>query len=97
MKRLFGCILVILGLAALNASAVEKKNPADTNGDGKVSKQEDCDAEARKAEKAGKEFNKAATEKKFAKKDKNGDGFLDADELAGKAKTPTAPDAPEEE
>lgn len=93
MKRLFGGVLIVLGLVAMQASAVEKKNPMDTNGDGKVSKQEFCDAAAKRAEKAGKEFKKGMAEKQFKAKDANGDGFLTAEELAAKPQAPKAPKA----
>ncbi|MCU0857608.1 MAG: hypothetical protein MUC65_04295 [Pontiellaceae bacterium] len=97
MKRLVGFILIGLGVVVLNVSAEEKKNPADANGDGKVSKQEYCDREAAKAKRDGKEYNQAEAEKKFAKKDKDGNGFLEGDELISKPKTPAAPAAPKSE
>lgn len=93
MKRLFGGVLIVLGLAVMQASAVEKKNPMDTNGDGKISKQEFCDARQKAAEKAGKEFKKAIVEKQFKAKDTNGDGFLTAEELVAKPQAPKAPKA----
>lgn len=86
MKRLVGCAMVVLGLAAIQAGAAQKAGPMDKNSDGKVCKQEFCDSAAAKAEKAGKEFKKAAVEKQFAAKDVNKDGFLTGDELVAKPK-----------
>ncbi len=81
MKRMFGCIVMVLGLAVIQATAAEKKNPMDTNGDGKVSKEEFCAQQAKNAEKAGKPFKKENAEKNFAARDVNGDGFLTGAEL----------------
>ncbi len=88
MKRLFG-IVVVAGLTGMSAFA-EKAGPADANSDGKVSKQEFVDMLSQKASKAGKEVNKAAFEKQFKAKDKNGDGFLTKDELAPAKPKPQA-------
>ena len=91
MKRLIGCAMVVLGLAAIQAGAAEKAGPMDKNSDGKVSKQEFVDAQSAKLQKAGKEVKTAAIEKQFAAKDKNGDGFLTGDELVAAPKAPKAP------
>ena len=88
MKRLFGSALIVMGLTVMSASAAEKKSPMDTNDDGKVSKQEFCDARSKAMEKAGKKFNEAATEKQFSARDANKDGFLTGDELVAKPQAP---------
>jgi len=94
MKRFGWAMLMVLGLGVCTVLAEEKKNPADADGDGKVSKQEFMDREASKAQKDGKEFNAAAAEKKFAKTDKDGNGFLEGEELVKKPKTPHSPEVP---
>ena len=86
MKHWLFSMLILMGFAVLQASAAPKRIPADANKDGKVSKQEFCDAQAKKMEKAGKEFNAKAAEKQFAAKDKDGNGFLTAEELSKKGK-----------
>ena len=58
MKRMFGCVVIVLGLVVIQATAAEKKSPMDTNGDGKVSKEEFCAYQAKRAEKDGKPFKK---------------------------------------
>ena len=87
MKRMFGCMVMVLGLAVIQVPAAEKKSPMDTDGDGKVSKEEFCAQQAKNAEKAGKKFVLANAEKNFAARDVNGDGFLTGDELIPPPKT----------
>jgi hypothetical protein len=85
MKRVFCGAMVVLGLAAMQASA-EKAGPADANSDGKITKQEFCAKQAETAKKAGKEFKTGAAEKLFATKDLNGDGVLTKDEMGAPKK-----------
>ncbi len=87
MKRLLFSVMVLMGFA-IQASAAPKGNPMDADKDGKVSMQEFCDATAARVQKAGREFRKAGVEKQFKDKDKNGDGFLTADELVPSPKAP---------
>lgn len=86
MKRLF--CSVVIGVALVSVPALAQKMAADTDGDGKVSKQEHLDASAKLAEKTGKPFNQAFAEKVFEKRDKNGDGFITADEVAAPQSKP---------
>ncbi|MFA7257784.1 MAG: hypothetical protein WC047_09450 [Kiritimatiellales bacterium] len=89
MRRLFSGVVIVMVLVAMQAVA-GKAGWMDMNADGKVSMQEFCDARAKSAEKAGKEFKKENAEKQFAKKDVNGDGFLTGDELTAKPKASAA-------
>jgi hypothetical protein len=94
MKRSVFGLMVITGLAASQVMAA-KAGPMDANSDGKVSKQEFCDARAKAAKKAGKEFKKAGAEKMFKAKDTNGDGFLSGDELTAVPKPKTVEESEE--
>ena len=93
-------VWALAALMVFGAEAAEKKakgkdkgkgNPIakiDADKDGKVSLEEFvADLEA-KAEKADKEFDADAAEAAFEKKDKDGDGFLTAAEMAGGKKGP---------
>jgi len=82
MKRLLFSVLVLMGFTALQVSAEPKGVSMDADKDGKVSCEEFCAARGKMAEKKGQEFDKAAAEKQFVAKDKDGDGFLTGDELA---------------
>lgn len=86
MKRFFCSVVIGVGLIALPALA--QKMPADSDGDGKVSKQEHLEAAAKLAEKTGKPFNPAFAEKVFEKRDKNGDGFITSDEQSAPVAKP---------
>ncbi len=84
-KQIIAGAVVAATLIACQAQAAEKKaGGADSDGDGKVSKAEFCAAREKAAEKAGKDFDKAAVEKQFAARDKNKDGFLSKDEMPAK-------------
>jgi hypothetical protein len=70
MKKIV--LFSIIALIGLTASAADQ------------TKEQFIAASKARAEKAGKEFNAAATEKQFAAKDTNKDGKLSAEELAAK-------------
>lgn len=90
MKRFLLTILVLIGFVAMDASANEtstnktqaikkpaqKTRTADTNKDGKVSKEEFVALAKKNAEQKGVEFKQKRAESIFAKKDTNKDGFL---------------------
>jgi hypothetical protein len=85
MKKWFILALVACVAATVQAEA-EKKND-DAKGKPKVTTKESYVAWRKKeAEKAGKEFDQAAAEAHFDKRDKNGDGQLTGDEKKGKKK-----------
>jgi hypothetical protein len=84
-KQIIAGAVVAATLIAGQAQAAEKKaGGADSNGDGKICKAEFCAAREKAAEKAGKDFDKAAVEKQFAARDKDKDGFLSGDEMPSK-------------
>ena len=78
MKRLIFGMMVAGTLGVMQAAAEDSK---DTNGDGKISKQEFLTARAARAKQAGREVDAAADEELFKKLDKNEDGVLTSDEL----------------
>ncbi|VGO19746.1 EF-hand domain-containing protein [Pontiella sulfatireligans] len=88
MKRLLLTMLVLVGFVAMDASAkekpAEKTRTADTDKDGKVSKEEFLALAKKNAEKKGIEYNQKRAENIFAKKDTNKDGFLTADDVVKK-------------
>jgi hypothetical protein len=76
-KRLLFSVMVLMGFA-IQASAALMDMDADK--DGKVSLQEYSDAIENSKKEKGEEFRKAVAERQFGRQDKNGDGFLTADE-----------------
>jgi len=65
---------VVLAVAMMMVAGVQAQEKAP------MTKDEFIAAQQKRAEKKGKEFDLAKTEEAFAKKDKNGDGVLTADE-----------------
>ena len=65
---------VMLAVAMMMVAGVQAQEKAS------MTKDEFIAAQQKKAEKKGKEFDLARTEEMFAKRDKNGDGVLTADE-----------------
>lgn len=85
MKKWFVWALVAMMAVGVQAADKKKGNKGsggmDADKDGKVSKEEFVASQAKRAEKAGKEFDAKKAEKMFDKNDKNGDGFLTGDEI----------------
>jgi Ca2+-binding EF-hand superfamily protein len=77
-KRLLFSVMVLMGFAIQASAAVMDM---DADGDGKVSLKEYSDAIEKSKEAKGEEFKKAVVERQFGRQDKNGDGFLTADEV----------------
>jgi Ca2+-binding EF-hand superfamily protein len=92
MKNVWCALVIATVVFAGNVFAEDKKNSMDTDGDGKVSKEEYLASRMKIAEKNGAEFNQKANEKKFAARDKNEDGFLTGDELVKKKKPAKEPE-----
>jgi Ca2+-binding EF-hand superfamily protein len=91
MKKWFVLALVASMVAGVQAAEKEKPKgkPAgggfgamDADKDGSISQKEFVDAQQKRSEKAGKEFDEAKAAEMFAKKDKDGDGKLTPDEMA---------------
>jgi Ca2+-binding EF-hand superfamily protein len=77
-KRLLFSVMVLMGFAIQASAAVMDM---DADGDGKVSLKEYSDGIAEAMKQKGGEFRKGAVERQFGRQDKNGDGFLTADEV----------------
>lgn len=75
MKKWF--VLAVAMMMVAGVQAAEK---------GEMTKEKFVAAQKKKLEEAGKPFDKSKVEAAFAKKDKNGDGVLSADEMAAPAK-----------
>ena len=85
MKKWFVLALIVCVAAAVQAGEGEGKKKGE--GKGKDVTKEQFVANAKKqAEKKGAEFDQAKVDARFAKKDKNGDGVLSADEKGKKKK-----------
>lgn len=83
MKRLFCSIAAVMTLVATSVMA-EKASPADTDSDGKVTKEEFFAAREKYAQQQGKTFDQAASEKAFSARDTDKDGVLTGAEAAAK-------------
>jgi hypothetical protein len=71
-------VLAMIVCVAVCAEAAKKDKGAAKE----MTKEQYVEAAKKKAEKGGKTFDQAKTEKAFDKADKNGDGKLSADEQA---------------
>lgn len=83
MKRLVYVMAIGLMLVAAQSFA-EKAGPADTDSDGKVTKEEFFAARAKYAQQQGKSFDQAASEKMFNGRDADKDGVLTGAEVSAK-------------
>ena len=88
-------VWALVALMVVGANAGEEKSGKgqggpfeimDADKDGKVSKEEFVSFKEAQAEKADNEFDAEKVEQMFAKKDKDGDGFLTKEEMASKPK-----------
>ena len=84
MKKWF--VLALIVCVAGSIQAGEGGDKEKKKGKREPTKEQYVKMQQKQAEKKGAEFDKAATEAKFDKLDKNADGKLSADEKKGKKK-----------
>jgi hypothetical protein len=73
---------IVLAMIVCVAVCAEAKKDKKGGAPKEMTKEQYVEAAKKKAEKGGKTFDQAKTEKAFDKADKNGDGKLSADEQA---------------
>lgn len=86
MKGMIIAAMIGFSGQAQAASPAKIIRSMDADGDGKISRDEYCNTQAKARKTAGKPVNMAKLEKQFAGRDSNSDGFLTEDELVSEEK-----------